>query len=435
MEDSAIGGNPTPFVNSFTNPTIGSLRYNTAQYGSPIPLVWGTQRVSVNVLQLWNFKSSGSGSGKGGITSGGKGKSGGKQYTVDAIFGVCVGPVSFPPGNAVYSNAGVGTIGGTPLNYYQGYDGQAPDPTAASTFPYSPVIGYSGVANFSGTPLQLGNAPALPNISVELQGFRTNQDTGTQYLDANPRWILWDILYDPRIGIGFPGQQGDFSDWGTFCQANLFAMSLIMDRQQPVSSWIEELMQLTISAIFWSSGRLRVVPYFTGDQDANGAAWFPNISPVYNLTDDDFLPWSTGRRTEGDRDPVIVTRNDVSDIINWMTIEILDRANWYNASVQPPVFDQASIELHGIRTGSSVQAHEVCSQTEGYSIANLMLRRKLYLRNTYQFRLGWRHILLEPMDVVTINDTVSGLTGINVRVTEIQEDDLGALTITAEDLV
>ena len=51
------GGGPTPFVNAFANPTLGSLRYNTSQAGSPIFICYGTQRVSINLLEFWTFRA------------------------------------------------------------------------------------------------------------------------------------------------------------------------------------------------------------------------------------------------------------------------------------------------------------------------------------------------------------------------------------------
>ena len=92
------GGGPTPFVNAFSNPTLGSLRYNTSQAGSPVFIVYGTQRVSINLLEFWNFQgtstSSSSAGGKGLGSSGGK-KSANQQFSVDVAFGICQGPVSF----------------------------------------------------------------------------------------------------------------------------------------------------------------------------------------------------------------------------------------------------------------------------------------------------------------------------------------------------
>lgn len=40
----------------------------------------------------------------------------------------------------------------------------------------------------------------------------------------------------------------------------------------------------------------------------------------------------------------------------------------------------------------------------------------------------------EPMDIVLISDSTLGLNGAAVRITQIEEDDNGELTITAEEI-
>src|SRR5579863_5191217 len=149
------GGGPSPFVNAFTNPTIGSLRYNTSQAGSPIFICYGTQRVSVNLLEFWNFQGasagSSSGGGKGLGSSGGK-KGANQQYSVDVAFGICQGPVSFTGSiygdageNRIWANGGLSNgLSKVGLNGYAGNDGQPPDPVFASADVNQPVIGYSG---------------------------------------------------------------------------------------------------------------------------------------------------------------------------------------------------------------------------------------------------------------------------------------------------
>jgi len=61
-----------------------------------------------------------------------------------------------------------------------------------------------------------------------------------------------------------------------------------------------------------------------------------------------------------------------------------------------------------------------------------VLQRALLFRNTYTFKLGWKYCLLEPMDLVEINDARLGVS-LTVRITAVEEDDEGTLTITAED--
>src|SRR5260370_6845937 len=89
------GGGPTPFSNAFKPATIASLRYNTSQGGSPVPICYGTQRVSINLIEFWGEQGFGSTSkgGKGLGSSGGK-KGSGATYSVDVAFALCQDPVA-----------------------------------------------------------------------------------------------------------------------------------------------------------------------------------------------------------------------------------------------------------------------------------------------------------------------------------------------------
>jgi hypothetical protein len=81
----------------------------------------------------------------------------------------------------------------------------------------------------------------------------------------------------------------------------------------------------------------------------------------------------------------------------------------------------------------TIKAYEICDLEIASHAAQLLVQRKLYIRNEYAFNLGWQHILLEPMDLVTI--TVKGLNLIQrlVRLISVEEDDQGKLAVVAED--
>lgn len=437
------GGGPTPFVNAFANNTIGSFRYNTSQAGSPVPICYGTQRVTINLLEFWGF--SGSSGGKGG-KGGGGGTSGGKkgqqQYAVDVAMGVCQGPIAYTgsiygtsSGNRVWSNGGIADgLGAVGLNGYAGTDGQAPDAVLASGDPNQPVVGYSGTAYTTGTPMQLGSSPAMPNVSFEITGFMAGTVGGVFLNDARPDLIVTDLLTNARYGAGFPAGNLDgaaLAGWGAYCQAAALGMSLLLDRQQPAARWIEEVADLTVSAVVWSGNMLRIIPYGDGPVAGNGASWTPDLTWQYSLDDDDFLPW--GASGEGGSDPVLLTRSDPAQATNWLSLEYLDANNSYNAQIIA-VYDQGMIDQYGLRTEPSIQAHEFTNPVMATVSATLQLQRRLYIRNTFQFRLGWRYCLLEPMDIVLITDPALGLEAAPVRVTEIAEDENGALTVTAEEI-
>lgn len=443
------GGGPTPFVNAFDHPQVGSFRYNTSQAGSPIAICYGTQRVTINLLEFWGFTGSSSGKGgKGGGGGGGGGKKGSEQqYAVDVAMGICQGPVAFSgsiwgnsSGNRIWSNGGIALgLGHVGLNGYTGTDGQAADPVFASGDPNQPVIGYSGTAYTTGTPMQLGNSPAMPNISFEITGLLVGSAGVNFPNDARPDRIVTDLLTNARYGAGFPPGNLDASviaDWGNYCQAAGMAMSLLLDRQQPTARWLEEVTDLTVSAVVWSGNTLRIIPYGDQSLSANGASWGPNLTWRYSLGDGDFLSWSEGGQSgsgQGASDPVLLTRNDPAQTTNWLSLEYMDASNSYNPQVIA-VFDQGLIDQYGLRTEPSVQAHGFTSPTAATVSAQLQLQRKSYIRNTYQFKLGWRYALLEPMDIVLISDSTLGLSAAPVRVTQIEENDNGELTVTAEEI-
>jgi len=174
--------------------------------------------------------------------------------------------------------------------------------------------------------------------------------------------------------------------------------------------------------------------FATGDENAGvtisyqysvGASFKPNVTPIYNFGNDDFL-------VEPNADPVQVARTDPYKAYNVWRLEIAERANAYNST---PVEsrDQNAIELFGMRVASSVSAHEVCDPAVALIAGQLMVQRSVYIRNAYKFRLSWECCLLDPMDLVTVTDTVLGLNNAAVRITDIEEDSNGYLQITAEE--
>jgi hypothetical protein len=158
-------------------------------------------------------------------------------------------------------------------------------------------------------------------------------------------------------------------------------------------------------------------------------SFVPNLTPVYDLTDLDFVV------EQGNKDPVQVQRADPYSLPTVQRIECLSRANQY-ASTPVEARDQSQIELYGVRVGSTVQAHEICDEViVGSIVAQTILQRSLYVRTHFSFKLSWEYCLLDPMDIVTITDVNLGLDQYPVRIVTIEEDENGLLSITAEELV
>lgn len=434
----------TSFVNAFDHPQLNSLRYNTSQVGSPVPIVLGTQRVTINLIEYWGFQSSG----KSGLKGGGKGigQTGGKKgsgttFSVNVAWALCEGPVAFAGSqwavsgvNRVWVN-GIGVAHtdsrlGT-LNFYAGHDGQAADPVFLTSDTNTPVVNYSGTAYITSTPIDLGASPAMPDFSAEVSGPGAGT-AGSDYPgDVRPDNIVSYLLTDSELGVGFPSANldlaGSVEDWGTYCQATGMVMSMILDRQQAVGRWIEELTTLTTSAVVWSGSKLKIIPYDTGSYTAHGATWTANTTVQYSLADADFIAPSG-------RDPVEIDVPDAALVPNWLSMEVLDGSVGYNVSLVH-FSDQSLIDQFGRRTEAVVQGHEFTNPSSGFVALQKMMLKKAYVRNKYTFTLSARHSRLEPMDIVALTDPAINLGAKPVRITQITENDNGELEITAEELM
>ena len=159
---------------------------------------------------------------------------------------------------------------------------------------------------------------------------------------------------------------------------------------------------------------------------STAASYVPNLTPVYSIGDDDVIYQS------GD-DPIKVTRSDPFQAYNVWRLEITARDDAY-ALIPIESRDQDAIERYGLRVSSSVEAHEICDENVAAISGQLMLQRALYIRNTHKFKLSWEFCLLDPMDIIEINDANLAFSNYAVRITEIEEGDDGTLTVTAEEL-
>ena len=431
-----MGGIVGAGSNAKQQKAVGSLQFQTSQRGGVIPLVYGTTRVTPNLIDYDDFKgapsSQQSGIGKGG----GGGKGGGQQYKYSAsvIMGVCQGPISGI--GTVWWDKNVGVLSSLPAAVYLGSDGQAADPYW-ETRHAAKALGYSGTATIVANNFAMGNTATLPNFSFEVEGLLS--PSGTNGFDANPAAIVADFLTNPRYGAGFPETSlGDLSLYSAYCQALGLVLSPMLDTQQEAQQHLADIIKITNSAIVWSGGLLKIIPY--GDQPitGNGSSYTPDTTPLYSLGEDDFivqessvgtnsgvtaggpaLRSGSGPITGGfNDDPIHIIRSTPADAANSIQLECLDRSNNYNTAIVE-AFDQGSIDLYGIRRDSSLKARAIVDPVNVAAlVAQLLLQRALLFRNTYTFKLGWKYCLLEPMDLVEITDLRLGASALIVRVTE-----------------
>jgi hypothetical protein len=245
--------------------------------------------------------------------------------------------------------------------------------------------------------------------------------------DADPADILIDFLTNSNSGLPSwsAGLIGDLSDWSASCRANNLLLSPVIDSQRQASDFIAELMTATNAEAVWSEGVLKIGSYGDTPATANGVSWAPDLTPAYDLTEDDLIP--------ADGKPVKLEIVDQSDAYNMVQIEYLDRANQYNVAIAPAQ-DLANIVQYGRRKKDPTTLHSICDAAIAQNAAQLLLQRTLYMRELYTFTLPWNFALLEPMiDTVTLTTSTDELLldRKQVRITQIEEDADGNLAVTA----
>jgi hypothetical protein len=285
------------------------------------------------------------------------------------------------------------------------------------------ALAYRGLAYVAASTYALSDNADLQNHSFEID---TQFGYSPTIRDANPKDVIADLLTNPHYGAGFPASKlGDSTIYSQFCVANNIFVSPSYLEQAAVRDMLSTLMTITNASVLYSEGQLKFVPFGDVAATANGVTFTPNTTPVYDLTDDDFLG-------DAGSDPIKVTRKPNSDAYNCVRIKFYNRANNYNEEIVEAK-DQANIELFGLRAMDVMDVKELCDATAARSVAQLVLQRALYIRNQFEFRLGWSKALLEPMDLVTLTDSAMGMAQTPARILTIEEDEWGELTVTAEE--
>ena len=418
-----MGGKTSTISNS--EQRILSLQVQQSSQGLTLPVVYGRARVAGNLIWYGDFTTIET---KTTTRQGGKGGGGVQQedisYTYEAavMMALCEGEIK-GIGRIWRDKEKFESLSQLRLNLAKGGDEQPTWTHLQQPKHQAQAINYSGTAYIYSPNYELTKSAQIYSHNFEVIG---KMGYSSSIPDANPSEIIRDMLTNQNYGCGFPAENlGDTSVYGVYCRAAGIFLSPVYSEQTAAQQNISELLEQTNSAAVFSQGRLKIVPYGDVKLSGNGAAYVPNLTPVYDLTDDDFI-------VSGAEDPLKVERKTNADAYNQIQVEYLDRANDYNIAVAE-VKDQANIEQYGLRPKDAVKMHGICDAKVANHVAQLLLQRALYVRNEYEFKLGWKYCLLEPMDLVTLTDEGLGLNKTPVRIIEIEEDEEGVLTVKAED--
>ena len=404
---------------------ILSLQVQRSSQGLTLPVIYGRTRVAGNLIWYGDFTTI---EHKTTTQQGGKGGGGVTQedikYTYEAavMLALCEGEIS-GVGRIWRDKEKFDSLAQLRLTLMRGGDEQPLWTHLAQAKHTGQALNYSGTAYLCSPNYELTKSAQIYQHNFEVIG---KLGYSGNIPDANPRDIIRDLLTNQRYGCGFPVDSiGDTDRYSNYCRAVGIFLSPAYTEQGEAQRNISELLEQTNSAAVFSQGRLKIVPYGDGNYSGNGAAYVADNKALYDLTDDDFI-------VSGAEDPVNVERKTNADAFNQVQVEYLDRDNDYNVAIAE-VKDQANIEQYGLRPKEAVKMHGICNGKVAQKVAQQLLQRALYVRNEYEFKLGWKYCLLEPMDIVTLTDAGLGLDKTPVRITEIEEDEEGVLSVKAED--
>ena len=415
---------------STSDKRINSMRIQQSAYGLCQPLVYGKNRVSANMFWYGDFKAIAHTTTTKSGGKGGKTKTNNTTYTYSAslMLGLCenkikdIGIIWRDKEQIVAKTEGGVQLQPIDQIGFELFNGDR-NPVwgyLASKHPdeavHYPFLGYVACANYD-----LGGSASLANHTFEVMSDITFSNT---IHDANPADVIQDFITNPRYGAAPNLDMADLSELRTYCAATNLLVSPAMTEQREAFEIINELVEAVNCAVVPSPDGLKIRSFGDSAVTGNGVTFTPNLEPVYHLTDDDFI---------GDDEPVRVRRSRDTDAYNHTQIEYVNRFNQYNTETVEAK-DQANIEMFGLRTQDPVKYDFFCEPKIARHAVQLLLQRMLYVRNEYEFELGWKYCRLEPMDIVTITDESLGLNRFPVRITRVEEDEDGVLSITAEEL-
>jgi len=471
---SVFGGGGKKTSQSQAPTAVSALTVQTSTQGAVIPVVYGTQRVSGNLIWYDDFAAhahssgGGGGGGKGGGGGGGGGGSTSYTYSASFAFGIAAGKI-VEIGNIWWekNNYCMATVPASAQRKL-GHSEQTPWSYLTSNHP-GKDLAYPGLAYIGMASTDLGDSANMPNIGYEVVGqgpvaaytditkISYTMDLspltasvsdakvqgivsaigaapapgGNKAFDTSPAFCLYDLLTNAAYGSGFPATRvGDLGDYARWCQAMGISMSVSLDKAQEARAVIQDWLKFTLAQAVWSGGLLRIVPYadqtLTGTgADGSSITYTPNMTPVMSI--DDSLMLITSENTP----PLTVTRKDPSDAKNRVTLEYADRSNAYSKTIVT-ADALAHIDAYGLRPEGNVTAHHFTTGAVAQRVADLLVNRYTNVVAAYEWRMGALAALLEPMDIVALTDELQGLSETPVRIIEIEEEDDTVFRITAE---
>lgn len=398
-----------------------ALDLQSSAYGVTRAVVHGTSRVAGNLVDYQDFKAV-----PHTTTQSGGGKGGGVEtqtttytYTVSLVMAITDHPIiditAIWRGKTVYrGSTSPSQVGASLLD---GELGQAMWAPLATINGGAHALAYSGLACVVAQDYDLGSTAQVENHTFEVVGLHAGDVAGSP--DADPANILSDWLTNNRWGVGIaPTWIGDLTQYSNYCRAAGLLLSIALTEQASASERIKALASMTNSKPVMMDEQIHMVPLGDEPLTGNGATYTPDLTPIYDLTPDQFTELRPNRKAP-------------ADAYNIVKVEYKSRAQDYNVAVATAK-DQASIDQYGARLAPTISGHWIPDAATANLVAQINLKRFRYTLNTYEFQLPWHFSDLVPTNIVTLTDPAEGVDRAPVRIDVIEEDNTG-MKLTASE--
>lgn len=401
---------------------IASFQSTACEFGSPLPIAYGTCKMSPNLINYQDFTTVENRT----TVKTGKHSS---STTIDYDYyvyaelalseGIIDGVGKIWLGNDVFDSLATfnGKNGqqGAPLSLNIG-DNPNPTTYMASKHP-EVAVGYKNMAYLYGKIFLGTNSASVPSYNFEVKGLCRMTGDGT---DANPADVIIDMLN--RIGYADYIDSASFDNYRSYCRGFGLLISTPpsgFSSQKKCQEYIKELLTITNAYMYWSTDSFKIVPR----DDRVRGSWKPDKTIRYHITEADM-------KLQSDGACVSYQRKDSSELYNRWGVTFTNRSNNYE---EETVFfeDVEDIKKNGIKEASTLDAKWLHTAERAVKVAEMQARINRTECVKYTFKVYWKFACLEPGDLITLTDSAVGLDHQLAMVESVNEDSSGLLTVTA----
>lgn len=297
----------------------------------------------------------------------------------------------------------------------------------------------------SGTDYQAGSIVEDSSVYYRAITYANGAPTGAQ--------PLWEIFTGNVGAASSPNPAFPFSDGLTdvrnYCAANGIFASLLLKSQRPCSEVLNDVCEVANCVPVWNGQTLDFYPLSEVSCVGGGYQFTPRTAagPIAAFDKRHFVAGEN-------EPPVTVKQENLQSVVNILDINYADANFDTNGMVQYAsyqsnnvrVCDVEHVRLYGPQIGSPRSFDDyICDPTTATNVGWPIIKRQRFADPyTVEFKLpATIASLLDPMDLITVNDPLfggtlttgiatTGPTGQDVRIGTLEEDKDGTWTLDCE---